>query len=114
MTGAAERSFDLLCSWPDLLAVDLSADVPRVQVPVYFAIGRYDRLAPPPRSRGSTSMRSWAPRKKWIEFEDSAHFPQWEQAEKFGELLTGRVLPGGRGLALASAVALRVRTRTQG
>ena len=41
---AAERSFDLL--YADLLSVNLSETVPRVEVPVFFAEGRYDRVAP--------------------------------------------------------------------
>ena len=41
---AAERSFDLL--YADLLSVNLSETVPRVEVPVFFAEGRHDRMAP--------------------------------------------------------------------
>jgi pimeloyl-ACP methyl ester carboxylesterase len=89
-TGAAERSFDLLL--PDLMAADLLVDVPRVDVPVYFAAGRYDRLAPLEVSRKYFDALI-APRKVWIEFEDSAHFPHWEQVEKFKDVLTKRVLP---------------------
>jgi pimeloyl-ACP methyl ester carboxylesterase len=89
-TGAAERSFERLL--PDLLAVDLTIDVPRVEVPVWFAVGQHDRLAPTEISRAYFDALV-APRKEWVEFADSAHFPHWEQAEQFGELLTQRVLP---------------------
>jgi pimeloyl-ACP methyl ester carboxylesterase len=41
---AAERSFGLL--YADLLSVNLSETVPRVEVPVFFAEGRHDRMAP--------------------------------------------------------------------
>lgn len=89
-TGAAERSFELLL--PDLLAVRLGVDVPRVEVPVYFAAGRHDRLAPIEVSRSYFDALV-APSKEWIEFEESAHFPQWEEMERFRDLLTQRVLP---------------------
>jgi pimeloyl-ACP methyl ester carboxylesterase len=74
------------------MAADLLVDVPRVDVPVYFAAGRYDRLAPLEVSRKYFDALI-APRKVWIEFEDSAHFPHWEQVEKFKDVLTKRVLP---------------------
>jgi hypothetical protein len=34
-----------------------------------------------------------APSKTWIWFENSAHFPQWEEVEQFHDLLTRRILP---------------------
>jgi pimeloyl-ACP methyl ester carboxylesterase len=88
-TGAAQRSFDLLL--PDLLAVDMSTAVPEVAVPVYFAAGRHDRLAPVEVSEAYFT-KLIAPSKQWIWFEESAHFPHWEEVEKFHALLTGTVL----------------------
>jgi pimeloyl-ACP methyl ester carboxylesterase len=43
-TRAAERSFNLLHA--DLLSVNLSETVPRVETPVFLAEGRHDRMAP--------------------------------------------------------------------
>jgi pimeloyl-ACP methyl ester carboxylesterase len=89
-TRAAEKAFNMLL--PDLLSIDLMASVPTVEVPVYFAVGRHDYMAPTEVSKAYFS-RLLAPQKEWIWFENSAHFPQWEEAEKFHELLAKTVLP---------------------
>jgi proline iminopeptidase len=87
---AAERSFDLL--YADLLSVNLSETVPRVEVPVFFAEGRYDRLAPVEvAERYFTSLI--ASSKELVWFENSAHFPQWEERARFHEFLLKTVLP---------------------
>lgn len=82
--GAASRSFEAL--FAQLERVDLGAAVPRVEVPVYFAVGRHDHMAP-----FAVSQRYFdalvAPRKEWRWFEGSAHFPQWEEPTAFRELL---------------------------
>ncbi len=46
-----------------------------------------------PKSLSDTSTRSTAPRKKWVWFEESGHFPQWEQADDFHQFLIHTVLP---------------------
>jgi pimeloyl-ACP methyl ester carboxylesterase len=89
-TAAAKRSFNLLL--PQLEAVDLDNTVPKVDVPVYFAVGRYDHMAPFEVSQAYFS-RLAAPKKQWIWFEESAHFPQWEEVEKFHDLLANEVVP---------------------
>ena len=89
-TSAAKKSFNLLL--PQLAAVDLDNTVPKVEVPVYFAVGRHDHMAPFEVSQGYFAMLA-APKKQWIWFEDSAHFPQWEEMEKFHDLLVNKVLP---------------------
>ena len=87
---AAERSFDLL--YADLLSVNLSETVPRVEVPVFFAEGRHDRMAPVEvAERYFTSLI--ASRKELVWFENSAHFPQWEERARFHEFLVKSVLP---------------------
>ena len=86
----AQRSFELL--YEELLSVNLNESVPRVDVPVFFAEGRYDQLAPVEvAERYFTGLT--APAKEWILFENSAHFPQWEERERFHQLLVGTVLP---------------------
>ena len=90
LNQAAERSFDLL--YADLLSVNLSETVPRVEVPVFFAEGRYDRMAPVEvAERYFTSLI--ASRKELVWFENSAHFPQWEERARFHEFLLKTVLP---------------------
>jgi pimeloyl-ACP methyl ester carboxylesterase len=83
-TRAAERSFDLL--YPDLSSVNLIETVPQVDVPVFIAHGRYDQLAPVEVAKRYFSGLV-APAKEWVLFENSAHFPQWEEPELFHKLL---------------------------
>ena len=92
-TQAAEKSFDLLL--PQLAAVNLSVTAPNVDVPVYFAVGRYDHMAPFEVSQAYFSMLA-APKKEWVWFDHSGHFPQWEEVEKFHDLLRNKVLPETR------------------
>jgi pimeloyl-ACP methyl ester carboxylesterase len=87
---AARRSFDLL--YADLASVNLFETVPRVEVPVFFAEGRYDQLAPVAVAQRYFSSLH-APSKEWVLFENSAHFPQWEERQRFHELLVETVLP---------------------
>ncbi len=83
-TAAAERSAGRLM--PQLAAIDLRQAVPSVQVPVYFAAGRHDRLQPPALSRAYFDALQ-APAKHWAWFETAAHFPQWEEPAHFHALL---------------------------
>jgi len=87
---AAERSFDLL--YADLLSVNLTETVPQVEVPVFFAEGRYDQMAPVEVAERYFT-RLVAPTKEWLLFENSAHFPHWEERERFHKLLVNTVLP---------------------
>jgi pimeloyl-ACP methyl ester carboxylesterase len=87
---AAARSFDLL--YADLLSVNLIETVRQVEVPVFFAEGRYDQMAPVEVAERYFSSLI-APRKEWVLFEDSAHFPHWEERERFHNLLVNTVLP---------------------
>jgi pimeloyl-ACP methyl ester carboxylesterase len=89
-TSAAAKSIDLLL--PQLAAIDLNSAVPAVEVPIYFAVGRYDYMAPFEVSQKYYAALG-APHKQWIWFENSAHFPQWEEMEKFHDLLTKKVEP---------------------
>jgi proline iminopeptidase len=87
---AAERSFNLL--YPDLLSVNLSETVPQVEVPVFFVEGRHDRMAPVEvAERYFTSLI--AAKKELVWFDNSAHFPQWEERALFHQFLVKTVLP---------------------
>ncbi len=89
-TKAAMRSFELL--YDDLVQADLSTSCPELAVPVFMAVGRYDRMAPPEVAKRYFDALT-APRKEWVWFEDSGHFPQWEQAGEFDQFLVETVLP---------------------
>jgi pimeloyl-ACP methyl ester carboxylesterase len=87
---AAERCYDLL--YADLLSVNLIESIRQVDVPVFFAEGRYDQMAPVEVAERYFSSLM-APAKEWVLFEDSAHFPHWEERERSHELLVNTVLP---------------------
>jgi len=79
----------------ELSAVDLTETVPRVERPVYLIHGRHDRLAPPSLAHAYLDQLD-APKKEWIWFEHSAHFPFLEEPERFGkvmETITSAIAP---------------------
>jgi proline iminopeptidase len=89
-TKAANRSFELF--YDDLLRSDLHSSCPELAVPVFMAAGRYDRMAPTDVAERYFNELT-APRKEWVWFEESAHFPQWEQADEFDRFLIEKVVP---------------------
>ncbi|MEJ2703429.1 MAG: alpha/beta hydrolase [Sedimentisphaerales bacterium] len=66
--------------------VNLFEQAPKVDVPVHFFQGRYDYSTP-----GEVVERYYetldAPQKSLVWFEQSAHFPQWEEPQKFADEL---------------------------
>lgn len=73
--------------WPEMIQYDLFAQVPRLEIPVHLFLGRHDWVT------ASVTAEKWlhqlqAPAgKNLIYFEDSAHWPQIEENEKFIEEL---------------------------
>lgn len=76
----------------ELLELDLARSVPRVDVPVLFLLGRYDRLVD-----GRIAVRYLdalhAPSKERIWFEHSAHNVPFEEPERFRETLVRELAP---------------------
>jgi pimeloyl-ACP methyl ester carboxylesterase len=77
--------------YPQIQGIDLRADVPRLEMPVYLVQGRYE-----PRGRTGPA-RDWftmldAPAKEWVEASTSGHRPLWEQPELFHRVMTETVL----------------------
>ncbi|OZV13262.1 hypothetical protein CIW83_05145 [Tissierella sp. P1] len=72
--------------WGHNKDLDFIRDIPEVKVPIYFCAGRYDYNTP------SVLIEEYyneiiAPKKELIWFEESAHFPNFEEYEKFNELV---------------------------
>lgn len=72
--------------WGHNKDLDFIRDIPEVKVPIYFCAGRYDYNTP------SVLIEEYyneiiAPKKEFIWFEESAHFPNFEEYEKFNELV---------------------------
>lgn len=71
--------------WGHNLDLNFIKDIPEVKVPIYFCAGRYDYNTPSELIEKYYNQIT-APDKELIWFEESAHFPHFEEAEKFAEL----------------------------
>lgn len=85
----------LTALWPWLQKKDLFRDVPEVRVPVYFITGRHDHTVTASLTE-KYFHRLKAPKKKLIWFERSAHSPNFEEPDRFYEVMTKEVLVGNR------------------
>jgi pimeloyl-ACP methyl ester carboxylesterase len=77
--------------YPQVQEVDFRRDVPALAVPVYLVMGTHELRA------RTEPAREWfdrlaAPTKQWITFDQSGHVPQFEEFDRFHDLLTGTVL----------------------
>jgi pimeloyl-ACP methyl ester carboxylesterase len=83
--------------FPQLWAqdVDFRRDAPRLDVPVYFLIGRHDINALPAVTEEYYALLD-APRKDLIWFERSGHNPWVTEADRFVDVLVNRVLAENR------------------
>ncbi len=87
----ARYSFQQL--WKEIFyETNLFREVPRLEVPVYFFLGRHDRVVTwEVAERYFNALE--APRgKQLIWFEDSGHWPQFEESQKYRDTLVHRVL----------------------
>lgn len=76
----------------ELLRLDLPTQVPSVDVPVHFLLGRYDRQVDS-RLAAAYFERLQAPRKTLVWFENSAHNVPFEEPEAFNATVV-RLLKG--------------------
>lgn len=71
---------------PQLATTDLVRTIPSLEVPIVFAQGRLDQVAP-----GEATQRFYdsltAPSKQLVWFDKSAHTPQYDEPAKFRQLL---------------------------
>ena len=84
------QSLDAL--YPELSRTDLFVQVPEVKIPVYFCLGRHDYEVPSILSAQYVQVLE-APRKQLVWFDNSAHFPNVEEKDKFNEFMIHTVLP---------------------
>jgi pimeloyl-ACP methyl ester carboxylesterase len=90
LSAAEAATFSVL--YPQLLALHLDREVPALDVPAYFVLGRHDVSA------GSVAARRYyealrAPRKGLVWFEHSGRSPMYEEPERFLQVMTGTVVP---------------------
>ena len=62
--------------------LDAAATYPALDVPVYMMMGRNDRVVSPIQAEAYFDVLD-APSKEFMWFENSAHSPQWEEADRF-------------------------------
>jgi pimeloyl-ACP methyl ester carboxylesterase len=79
--------------WADILATDLSSQVPDLKLPVYFFEGIYDYTCSYTEAK-SYFEKLKAPVKGFYTFEHSAHSPLFEEPEKMKQILKEDVLTG--------------------
>ena len=73
-----------------LMGINLVERVPRLKVPVYFFLGRLDYLTSSEAAEAYFKVLR-APRKDLVWFEKSAHYPCFEEAELFNQMLVEKV-----------------------
>ncbi|PTL84573.1 alpha/beta fold hydrolase [Vitiosangium sp. GDMCC 1.1324] len=76
--------------YPQLADLDLEAEVPRLEVPVWFLLGREDYVTPSEIAARYFDKLE-ASRKTLLWFEHSGHSPLFEEPEKFNAILDQQV-----------------------
>ena len=59
--------------------------VTNIDVPVYFVIGKYDGMTSPESAKEYLNSLTGEGMKEFVLFNESAHYPQFEEEEKFCE-----------------------------
>ena len=77
--------------YPQLWNVDFRKQAQRLEVPVYFLLGRHDVNAPPKLTKEYFNLLS-APHKELIWFERSGHSPWMNEPAKFVEVMVNQIL----------------------
>ncbi len=77
--------------YPQLWGVDFRKQATRLEVPVYFLIGRHDVNAPPKLTEEYFNLLT-APHKELIWFERSGHNPWVNESAKFVDAIANKVL----------------------
>ncbi len=78
--------------WQELIGVNLIKAAPVLRVPVFFFLGRHDRVVTPETSVAYFDALQ-APSKTLMWFEESGHEPPAEEPEKFNNLMVEMVRP---------------------
>ncbi|MEI8204573.1 MAG: alpha/beta hydrolase [Bacteroidota bacterium] len=84
--------FSLKTMWPQIMKLNLTQEIPQINIPVYILQGRHDYNTP------SVLVEDYfnkliSPNKNLIWFENSGHHPAYEEPEKYDNILIDKVLP---------------------
>ncbi len=77
--------------YPQLWDVDFRKQAKRLEVPVYFLIGRHDVNAPPKLTEEYFNLLT-APHKELIWFERSGHAPWMNESNKFVDVMVNKII----------------------
>lgn len=83
---AVGNGFSAQAILPQTANTNLFETLPELKVPVYICMGRYDYMTPSEVAY-QYYEKLIAPSKQFIWFEQSAHFPQFEEVDKFSQLM---------------------------
>lgn len=87
--------FSLRTLWPQVSRLNLEIAAPELKMPVFFFIGRHDHQVAAETS-AAYFAKLIAPAKELVWFEESAHMPPFEEADKFNAKLVELVAPVAR------------------
>ncbi len=79
--------------WHDMKEINLFEQVPKLKVPVYFLLGKYDQIVSSVLAAKYFEELQDPAGKQLFWFEHSAHRPYVEEPDKFFHLLVERILP---------------------
>lgn len=82
----------LLFEDEEVLNINFKKQLRKVNVPIYFLTGRHDYDTPFALVQQYYNLLS-APKKELVWFDSSAHFPFYEEPQKFDSVLIDKVLP---------------------
>jgi pimeloyl-ACP methyl ester carboxylesterase len=84
--------FSLRTLWSQVSVLNLETAVPELRMPVFFFLGRHDHQVAAETS-AAYFEKLIAPSKQLVWFEESAHMPPFEEAERFDAKLIELVAP---------------------
>jgi pimeloyl-ACP methyl ester carboxylesterase len=93
-----KASSGISCLWDEMITTDLTKQVTRFDLPVYFISGVYDYTVNYQLSKAYFE-KIQAPLKGFYTFEQSAHSPMFEETEKMLRILQEDVVTGTNSLA---------------
>lgn len=71
---------------PEIMKIDFFESIKEIKVPAYFCMGRYDYHTPSQMVEEYIKVLK-APKKELVWFEESAHNPNFEESDKFADIL---------------------------
>lgn len=83
--------FSLKYLWDDIIGTDLLEQIDSIAIPVYIFQGTHDYVTPYQNARAFFDQLK-APKKKFFEFQYSAHTPFLDETEKFNKLIEEEIL----------------------